>query len=105
MFPKRICSCLLLVLIILLASILVLETAHSLQSGRLDRLTPVSIEDDYYDDDNAPFKINSKWKSLLRQSSNTHDRIMAPKDPIMGKMTNSTLKAELGRSAWRVIHV
>lgn len=103
MFPKRICSCLLLVLIILLASILVLETAHSLQSSRLDRLSPISIEDDY--DDNTAFKINSKWKSLLRQTSHGHDRIKAPKDPIMGKMTNATLKAELGRSAWRVLHV
>ena len=32
-------------------------------------------------------------------------QISVAKDPLMGPMTNATLKAELGRSAWRLLHV
>ncbi|KAJ8324969.1 hypothetical protein BDV3_004509 [Batrachochytrium dendrobatidis] len=41
------------------------------------------------------------WKSIV-EVTKPHERL--PGKVIMGKMSNETLKAELGRSAWRLLH-
>ncbi|KAJ3131608.1 hypothetical protein HK100_006196 [Physocladia obscura] len=50
----------------------------------------------------TPATKSSLWFSLFSSTSNS--RISQPGTPIMGAMKNETIKAELGRSAWRLLH-
>ena len=70
--------------------ILVLQDYH--QNGRLDQLE-IAHDGPL---DHWPQLIPYKPKSSL---------VQIPKEPLMGPMTNQTLRQELGRSAWRILHV
>lgn len=68
--------------LIILGSFLFWETYSDYTNSRIDNLSEESIPSFFYPSTNV-----------------------VAKSPIMSKMGNETLKQELGRSSWRLLHV
>jgi hypothetical protein len=79
-----------IIAILTLISFGILMALQDLDHSRVDRLEEPTFK-----------KIG--LSSML--SGGSRQRITYAKEPLMSPMTNATLKAELGRSAWRLLHV